>query len=88
MRILLRVFVAFGILLSFAIDVCAEDTPVYFSPDPGVAVAEVGPDGFVLRNGAVSLSTGVSGGRIARLDFQNRMVGGIQQISMLPFAFC
>ena len=86
MRILRRVFASLALLLPFAVCVCAEDTPVYFSPDPGAATVEVRPDGFVLRNAAVSLSGRVSGGRFETPAFLNRMVGGIQQVPMLPFA--
>ncbi len=86
MRILLRVFVLLGTLLSLAVCGCAEDTPVYFSPDPGLASVEVRPDGFAMRNAAVSLTALVSGGHLERLDFLNRMVGGLQQVPILPFA--
>ncbi len=85
MGILHRVFVALAVLLSFAACVCAEDTPVYFSPEPGAATVEVRPDGFVLRNSAVSLSGRVSDGHLETPAFLNRMVGGIQQVPMLPF---
>src|SRR5271169_3122913 len=64
----------------------AQDTPVYFSPDPGAAKGEVRLDGFTLSNAAVSMSGRIVGGHVERLDFQNRMVGGNQQVSMLPFA--
>ena len=65
---------------------CAQDTPVYFAPSPGMASGQVQPDGFALRNAVLSLSAHLSAGRLERLDFQNRMVGGLQQVPMLPFA--
>ncbi len=86
MRISPRMLILTAVALLLSLCSQAEDTPVYFSPDPGAASVEVRPDGFLLRNAAVSLSGRVSGGHLERLDFQNRMVGGIQQIPMLPFA--
>ena len=86
MRIVLRALATLAVLFS-ALYVFAADTPLYFSPDPGVARAEVRPNGFELHNAAVSLSGRVSGSHLERMDFQNRMVGGIQQVPMLPFAF-
>ena len=62
----------------------AQDTPVYFAPDPGAASAELGPDGFVLHNQVLSLAGRVSAGHLDILDFQNRMVSGLQQVTMLP----
>jgi hypothetical protein len=86
MRIFHRALVTLAALFSVAVCLFAEDTPVYFSPDPGVAKADLLADGFELRNAAVSLRGRVIGGHLEKLDFQNRMVGGMQQLPMLPFA--
>ncbi|HZD32367.1 MAG TPA: enterotoxin [Candidatus Angelobacter sp.] len=64
----------------------AQDTPVFFAPDPGAAQADVRQDGFALRNAAVSLSARLADGKLESLAFQNRMVGGIQQVALLPLA--
>jgi hypothetical protein len=87
MRIFLRTLASLAVLFSSAVYLFAEDTPVYFSPDPGVARAEVRADGFELRNAAVSISGHVLASHLEGLDFQIRMVGGIQQVPILPFAF-
>jgi hypothetical protein len=63
----------------------AQDTPVYFAPDPGVAQAEVRQDRFALWNRAVSLSTLVANGRLDRLEFQNRLVSGNSTEPLIPF---
>ncbi len=86
MRIVPRVLAVIVAALLLSLCSQAEDTPVYFSPDPGAANVEVRPDGFLLHNAAVSLSGRVSGGHVQAPTFLNRMVGGIQQVPMLPFA--
>jgi hypothetical protein len=63
----------------------AQDTPVYFAPDPGVAQAEVSQDGFALWNEAVSMSTLVANVRLNWLEFQNRLVSGTSPEPLIPF---
>ncbi len=72
--------------LCLSLSAWAQDTPVYFAPDPGVVKGEMSSEGFTLSNAAVSMSGRVSGGHLEGLAFQNRMVGGIRQVSLLPFA--
>ena len=86
MRISPRMLILTAVALLLSLCSQAEDTPVYFSPDPGAASAEVRPDGFSLHNAAVSLSGRVAGGYVETPAFLNRMVGGIQPVPMLPFA--
>src|SRR5450755_2692068 len=81
-----RVFVLAVVALLLSLGAWAQDTPVYFAPDPGVATGEVRPDGFALSNAAVSVNGRISGGHLESLAFQNRMVGGIEQVRLLPFA--
>jgi len=64
---------------------CSQDTPVYFSPDPGVAQVEVRPDGFALWNAALSMSGRILGGHVEGLEFRDSMVNGTAQERMLPF---
>src|SRR3974390_3867792 len=64
---------------------CSQDTPVYFSPDPGVAQVEVRPDGFALWNAALSMSGLILGGHVEGLEFRDLMVNGTAQERMLPF---
>jgi hypothetical protein len=84
MRSILRQSWLFVLLFSGGL--WAQDTPVYFSPDPGAATGEVRPDGFVVRNAAISMSARVSAGHVESMSYLNRMVGGLQQVPMLPFA--
>src|SRR6516162_7547071 len=63
----------------------AQDTPVYFAPDPGVAQAEVRQDGFAVWNRAVSMSAVVADGRLDWLEFENRLVSGISPERLIPF---
>lgn len=63
----------------------AEDTPVYFSPDPGVAHAEVAISGFTVRNAVVAMSAQMSGNHVDGLDFQQLNINGISVAHMLPF---
>ena len=65
----------------------AQDRAVYFTPDPGVAQAEVRQDGFALWNRAVSMSTLVASGRLDGLEFQNRLVSGTSPEPLIPFVF-
>ena len=59
------------IALALAGCALALDTPVYFSPDPGVAKCKIRRDGFVLRNATVSLDASISGGQVDTLAFNN-----------------
>src|SRR5271165_117368 len=63
----------------------SQDTPVYFSPDPGVAKVEMRPDGFVLWNATFSMSGRISDGQLEGLEFQDLMVNGTAHERMLPF---
>jgi hypothetical protein len=85
MRIPLRAILLLTLTYS-AGGLWAQDTPVYFAPEPGAASAEARPDDFRVQNAAVLLSGHISNGYLDRLAFQNRMVGGIQQVPLLPFA--
>lgn len=62
-----------------------QDTPVYFSPDPGEANVQVKADGFTIGNSAVALSAAIADGHLASLQFQNRLSGGGPPLAVLPF---
>lgn len=63
----------------------AQDTPVYFAPDPGATQADVREDGFALWNRAVSLSALVTNGHLDWLEFQNRLIRGTSPERLTPF---
>ena len=49
----------------------AQESPVYFAPDPGVARAEVTRSGFSLSNAVLSMSWTVTAGRVEGLALKN-----------------
>jgi hypothetical protein len=63
----------------------AQDTPVYFAPDPGVARGKIQPNGFVMWNGGVSLSASFSSSHVDGLEFQTLIPNGIAPQKALPF---
>src|SRR5215467_7193971 len=65
--------------------VFAQDTPVYFAPDPGPAQADVRQDGFAIWNRAVGISVLVTSGRLAWLEFQDRIISGTPPERLTPF---
>jgi hypothetical protein len=54
----------------------AQDTPVYFAPDPGPAKAEIRANGFALWNGTLSIAALTSGGHVDEVQFQNLLGRG------------
>ena len=64
----------------------AQDTPVYFAPDPGAAKAEVRENGFALWNADLSLAASVSGGHLNTLEVQNLIPNGTTPHQILPLA--
>jgi hypothetical protein len=50
----------------------AQEPPVYFSPNPGAAVAQLQTDGFVVRNLVLELSGQVVSGYVAGLRFRTQ----------------
>jgi len=81
----LRAFILVMIALALAGCALALDTPVYFSPDPGVAKCKIRRDGFVLRNATVSLDASISGGQVDTLAFNNLIPNETTPQKMLPF---
>ena len=78
-----------GSLLLLAMLLCralwAQDTPVYFDADPGLARLGSGPEGFWLSNAALRLSVKVSGSRVTGLEFENLLARTGSLAAMLPF---
>src|SRR5271169_6475833 len=71
--------------LCMAAGLRAQDTPVYFAPDPGVAKVEVSPSGFSVSNAALSMSWKVAGGRIEGLEFKDQLAHRSLTAQPLPF---
>jgi hypothetical protein len=63
----------------------AEDTPVFFAPDPGVAKAEIQPHGFAMRNAVLSLRASFSARGVDTLEFQSLIPNGVPPQRILPF---
>jgi hypothetical protein len=85
MHIALRSFALVAIVLLLAGYVSAQDTAVYFAPDPGPAEGEVRQDGFALWNRAVGMSSVVTNGRLDWMEFQNRVMSGAAPERLTPF---
>ena len=81
----LRICVLVVFVLLLAGGASAQDTPVYFAPDPGVVKGEIRPDSFVLRNNSVWLRVDMKSGRVEVLEFQNVMPKGSVSQHILPF---
>ena len=64
----------------------AQDTPVYFSPQPGTAKAELRRDGFTVRNDVLSFNVQISAGQVKVLQFRNLMSRDAASVAILPFA--
>jgi hypothetical protein len=72
-------------IMWLSVGLWAEDTPVYFPFDPGIAKVEVSKGGFTLWNGAVSLGVSLSGGRFDSMEYQNLSGHNLAVTQMLPF---
>src|ERR1035441_182928 len=74
------------IALVFAAGLFAQDTPVYFAPDPGVAKVEMSPTGFSVSNTVLNMSWKVADGRIARLEFKDQLAHRTIPAQSIPFS--
>jgi hypothetical protein len=84
MRLLLRSLLIATLCLSGLAQ--AQDTAVYFAPDPGTAKVEITNHGFALWNTVLSLSISVSSGHIDGEFFQDFIPNETKQEVMRPFA--
>jgi hypothetical protein len=84
MTITIRSTVLFLSVL-LAAGLSAQDTPVYFAPDPGVAKVEVNSRGFFISNSVLSVSWRVTGGRIEGLEFDDQLAHRRLPAQSLPF---
>ncbi len=78
-RLLLSLAMLFGSVL------WAQDTPVYFEGDPGLARSGSGPGGFGLFNAALHLNVKVFGSHVTGLEFENLLARTSSLAAMLPF---
>ena len=58
-------------VVGVALGLRAQDTPVYFAPDPGRARTEITRHGFALWNNVLSIGVSVSNSRFDAVQFQN-----------------
>jgi hypothetical protein len=77
-------FLSFALFL--AAGLWAQDTPVYFAPDPGAAKVEVGSSGFSISNFVLSMSWKITGGRIAGLEFKDQLAHRTLAAPAIPFS--
>ena len=72
--------------LAFSLASLAQDTPVYFSPQPGLANVELQRDGFTVKNDVLSFHVQTSAGQVKVLQFRNLMSRDAASVPILPFA--
>ncbi len=63
----------------------AEETPVYFAPDPGVARIELSRSGFSVSNSVLSMSWKITGERVEGLEFKDQLAHRGLSAQSLPF---
>jgi hypothetical protein len=63
----------------------AQNTPVYFAPNPGSARADASPSGFTLSNAVLSASWKLSGEALRGSEFKDLLIGHIYPAQTLPF---
>ena len=85
MTITIRWSLLFIALVSAA-GLFAQDTPVYFAPDPGVAKVEVGTSGFSVSNSVLSMSWKVADGKTSGLEFKDQLAHRITPAQSIPFS--
>jgi hypothetical protein len=82
----LRALRAIALSVTLCLTASAQDTPVYFSPQPGSANAQLQPDGFEISNAVVSVKVQTSDGHVKTLQFRNLLATDSSPVAMLPFA--
>ena len=63
----------------------AEETPVYFAPDPGVARIDVSRGGFSVANSVLSMSWKITGERLEGQEFKDQLAHRALQAQSVPF---
>jgi hypothetical protein len=63
----------------------AEETPVYFAPDPGVARIEISRGGFSVSNSVLSMSWKITGERVEGVEFKDQLAHRGLPAQSLPF---
>src|ERR1022692_518645 len=79
-----RTLLLFALFL--AVGLSAQDTPVYFAPDPGVAKVEVSPSGFSVSNFVLSMNWTIAGGGITALEFKDQLAHRTIPAQSIPFS--
>jgi len=82
----LRLLIAITLCAALCRTAPAQDTPVYFSPQPGPAEAQLQPDGFEISNAVVFLKVQTFAGHVNALQFRNLLAADKSPAAMLLFA--
>jgi hypothetical protein len=72
--------------LLLAAGLLAQDTPVYFSPDPGIAKVEASASGFSVSNSVLSMSWKIADGRVEGVEFKDQLSHRTLAAQAIPFS--
>jgi len=64
----------------------AQDTSVYFAPDPGVAKADANQNAFSVSNTVLSMSWRLADGHVQGAEFKDQLAHRAQAAQAVPFS--